>query len=154
MKARDFLAPPHDLLDFAPDALPLALDLDGLQPCQLAQTDLEDVLGLDVGEAEGRDQVGLRVVGLADDADGLLILRDEMPRSLASCYENLVLYLDHIARAYGRQGAAQRQARALRARLENSRMEEIFQQGLHEFIGEFIDSNNRLGAEITEQYLM
>src|SRR6187397_108521 len=34
----------------------------------------------------------------------LLILRDEMPRSLASCYENLVLYLDHIARAYGRQG--------------------------------------------------
>jgi uncharacterized alpha-E superfamily protein len=84
----------------------------------------------------------------------LLILRDEMPRSLASCYENLVLYLDHIARAYGRQGAAQRQARALRARLENSRMEEIFQQGLHEFIGEFIDNNNRLGAAITEQYLM
>src|SRR6202035_6085520 len=29
----------------------------------------------------------------------LLILRDELPRSLASCYENLVLYLDHIARA-------------------------------------------------------
>ena len=58
----------------------------------------------------------------------LLILRDEMPRSLASCYENLVRYLDHIARAYGRQGPAQRQARAIRARLENSRMEEIFQQ--------------------------
>ena len=51
-----------------------------------------------------------------------------MPRSLASCYENLVRYLDHIARAYGRQGPAQRQARAVRARLENSRMEEIFQQ--------------------------
>src|SRR6187431_3811347 len=76
----------------------------------------------------------------------LLILRDEMPRSLASCYENLVLYLDHIGRAYGRQGPAQRQARAVRARLENSRMEEIFQQGMHEFIGEFISSNNRLGA--------
>src|SRR6188472_3770918 len=84
----------------------------------------------------------------------LLILRDEMPRSLASCYENLVLYLDHIGRAYGRQGPAQRQARAVRARLENSRMEEIFQQGMHEFIGEFIDNNNRLGAAITEQYLM
>ena len=42
----------------------------------------------------------------------LLILNDEMPRSLASCYENLVRYLDHIARAYGRQGPAQRQARA------------------------------------------
>jgi uncharacterized alpha-E superfamily protein len=84
----------------------------------------------------------------------LLILRDEMPRSLASCYENLVLYLDHIGRAYGRQGPAQRQARAVRARLENSRMEEIFQQGMHEFIGEFIEDNNRLGAAITEQYLM
>jgi len=84
----------------------------------------------------------------------LLILRDEMPRSLASCYENLVDYLDHIARAYGRQGPAQHQARNVRARLENSRMEEIFQRGLHEFIGEFIDSNNRLGAAITEQYLM
>ena len=45
-------------------------------------------------------------------------------------------------------------ARAVRARLENSRMEEIFQQGMHEFIGEFIDNNNRLGAAITEQYLM
>ena len=33
----------------------------------------------------------------------LLILRDEMPRSLASCYENLVRYLDDIARAYGRR---------------------------------------------------
>src|SRR5262250_1979567 len=84
----------------------------------------------------------------------LLILKDELPRSLAACYENLVLYLDHIARAYGRQGPAQRQARAVRARLENSRMEEIFQQGMHEFISEFIDNNNRLGAAITEQYLM
>ena len=84
----------------------------------------------------------------------LLILQDEMPRSLASCYENLVRYLDEIARAYGRQGPAQRQARAIRARLENSRMEEIFQPGLHEFIDEFIADNNRLGAAITEQYLM
>jgi len=84
----------------------------------------------------------------------LLILRDEMPRSLASCYENLVLHLDHIARAYGRQGTAQRQARAVRARLENSGMEEIFQQGLHEFISQFIDDNNRLGVAISEQYLM
>ena len=43
---------------------------------------------------------------------------------------------------------------AIRTRLQNSRMEEIFQQGLHEFIGEFIAANNRLGAAITEQYLM
>jgi len=33
-------------------------------------------------------------------------------------------------------------------------MEEIFQQGLHEFISQFIDDNNRLGVAISEQYLM
>ena len=43
---------------------------------------------------------------------------------------------------------------AIRARLENSRMEEIFQGGLHEFIDEFIVDSNRLGAAVTEQYLM
>ncbi len=84
----------------------------------------------------------------------LLILKDEMPRSLASCYGNLVQNLDYISQAYGRQGPAQRQARAVRTKLQNSRMEEIFQQGLHEFIGDFISSNNRLGVAITEQYLM
>jgi uncharacterized alpha-E superfamily protein len=84
----------------------------------------------------------------------LLILKDEMPRSLASCCGNLVQNLDYIAQAYGRQGPAQRQARAVRTKLQNSRMEDIFQKGLHEFIGDFISSNNRLGAAITEQYLM
>ena len=84
----------------------------------------------------------------------LLILNDQMPRSLASCYENLARNLDQIARAYGRQGPAQRQARAVRARLENSRMDEIFQSGLHEFISGFVADNNRLGATIAQQYLM
>jgi uncharacterized alpha-E superfamily protein len=84
----------------------------------------------------------------------LLILRDEMPRSLASCYENLVQNADRIARAYGRQGPAQRQARTIRARLENSRIEQIFQEGLHEFLNNFIKDNNQFGAAVTQQYLV
>ncbi len=84
----------------------------------------------------------------------LLILNDQMPRSLASCYENLVRYLDAIAHGYGRQGATQRKARTVRTRLQNSRMDEIFQTGLHEFIGGFIADNNALGHAVTEQYLM
>src|SRR5215204_499743 len=84
----------------------------------------------------------------------LLILNDQMPRSLASCYENLVQHLDLIARAYGRQGPAQRQARAIRTRLQHSRMEEIFQRGLHECITEFVADNNRLGGTIADQYLV
>ena len=59
-----------------------------------------------------------------------------------------------VARAYGRQGPAQRQARATRTQIENSRMEEIFQRGLHEFIEDFIAANHRLGAAIAEQYLV
>ena len=84
----------------------------------------------------------------------LLMLRDEMPRSLASCYENLVQNLDRIAHAYGRQGPAQRQARTVRARLENSRIEGIFQAGLHEFIDSFVEDNNRLGTAVAQQYLL
>jgi uncharacterized alpha-E superfamily protein len=84
----------------------------------------------------------------------LLMLRDEMPRSLASCYENLVQNLDRIATAYGRQGPAQRQARTVRARLENSKIDQIFQTGLHEFIDAFVEDNNRLGTAVSQQYLL
>ena len=84
----------------------------------------------------------------------LLILNRQMPRSLASCYENISRYLDDLAQFYGRQGASQRAARAMLSRLGNSTMEEIFQSGLHEFIGSFIAENNRIGGAIAEQYLV
>src|SRR5215475_8171260 len=83
----------------------------------------------------------------------LLILNDSLPRSLASCYEATVRNLDAIAGAYNRQGPAQRHARGIRTRLQNSRMDGIFQRGLHEFIGEFIVENNRLGSLVTDQFL-
>lgn len=83
----------------------------------------------------------------------LLILNAQMPRSLAACYGNIVLYLDNLAQDYGMQGPAQRTARTMRAKLGNATIETIFQNGLHEFIVDFIDVNNRLGAAISEQYL-
>ncbi len=83
----------------------------------------------------------------------LLILRPEMPRSLISCYESIVRNLDSLARAHGRQGAAQRQARNMYGKLETMTMEHVFQGGLHEFIQSFISENNRLGSLISEQYL-
>jgi hypothetical protein len=52
--------------------LQLLLDLDRLQPRQLAQPDLEDVLGLAVAEPEALDQRRLGLVGVADDADHLV----------------------------------------------------------------------------------
>lgn len=84
----------------------------------------------------------------------LLILNDQLPRSLSSCYENMVQNLDRIATAYGRQGPAQRLARLIRTKLQNTRIEDVFQAGLHEFISDFIDENNRLGAVVTQQYLI
>src|SRR6201985_3355711 len=43
----------------------------------------------------------------------LLILNESLPRSLASCYGNLVRNLDQIGVAYSRQGPAQRHARGI-----------------------------------------
>jgi uncharacterized alpha-E superfamily protein len=77
-----------------------------------------------------------------------------MPRSLTSCYQNISRYLDDLAAYYGRQGASQRLARSSLTRLGNSRMDEIFQMGLHQYIDAFINDNNRLGGSITEQYLV
>jgi uncharacterized alpha-E superfamily protein len=84
----------------------------------------------------------------------LLILNRQMPRSLAASYENKVRWLDEIGGSYGRQGPAQRKARATLAMLENTRIESVFQGGLHEFISGFIVDNNALSSAIAEQYLV
>jgi uncharacterized alpha-E superfamily protein len=83
----------------------------------------------------------------------LLILNEQMPRSLASCYDNLVRYLDDLGGAYAQQGPSQRFSRAMRAKLINLDIEQIFQGGLHEFITEFLAENNKMGFAITKQYL-
>jgi uncharacterized alpha-E superfamily protein len=83
----------------------------------------------------------------------LLILRPEMPRSLISCYESVVRYLDRLAKTHGRQGPAQRHARAVYGKLETLSMEQVFQGGLHEFVESFISDNGRLGELVSEQFL-
>jgi uncharacterized alpha-E superfamily protein len=83
----------------------------------------------------------------------LLILRPEMPRSLISCYESVVRNLDRLGRSHGRQGQAQRHARAIFGKLEKATMESVFQNGLHEFIQDFIAENHRLSTLVSEQYL-
>ncbi len=84
----------------------------------------------------------------------LLILRKELPRSLISCYENIVYYLDAIGNAYGRSGPSQQQARAVLERLSNLSTDAIFKIGLHEFITAFVEDTDRLGQVINSQYLL
>lgn len=83
----------------------------------------------------------------------LLILREEMPRSLMGCYDNITANLDSISDLYGRQGESQRTARATYARLENANIDSIFSDGLHEFLSGFIARNNALADSIHSQYL-
>ena len=84
----------------------------------------------------------------------LLILKIEMPRSLIACYDNIVVFLDSIGRAYGVQGASQRHARQVMERLQTATTREIFQSGLHEFVTTFVEDNSRLGEAISAQYLL
>ncbi|GAB5511028.1 MAG: alpha-E domain-containing protein [Hyphomicrobiales bacterium] len=83
----------------------------------------------------------------------LLILNEAMPRSLSCCYGNITRNLDNLSKAYGRQGKAQRTARATHSRFRDRDIDSIFQAGLHEFVEDFIDRNNKLGVVIGEQYL-
>src|SRR5947209_6385806 len=84
----------------------------------------------------------------------LLILKQEMPRSLLACYDNLVRFLDEIGQAYGQQGPGQRHARQVMRRLEQASIKDIFQSGLHEFLTEFVEDNSRLGDILAQQYLL
>jgi uncharacterized alpha-E superfamily protein len=82
----------------------------------------------------------------------LLILREDMPRSLHHCYQNLIGTLDELA---GKKGLeCRRLAGHTYAGLKYGRIDRIFRSGLHEFLTSFIDSNNSLGMQIQEDFLM
>jgi len=83
----------------------------------------------------------------------LLILNRQIPRSLASCYEDIRRHLDLLADQSGKRGPAHRLAAAGHARLSNTNIDHIFSEGLHEFLTRFIVENNRLGEAIAAQYL-
>ena len=83
----------------------------------------------------------------------LLLLNRELPRSVASSYEVINASLDALAEQYGRSGPSQRLAVDITRRLETSRMDDLFQAGLHEFVGEILADNARLGRAVNEQYL-
>lgn len=84
----------------------------------------------------------------------LLILRQEMPRSLNACLDEANSLLEQLAAAYGTTGETQRLAGKLYSELRYGRIEQIFQDGLHEFLTDFISKNMDLGSEISKQYLI
>jgi uncharacterized alpha-E superfamily protein len=81
-----------------------------------------------------------------------LILNRQMPRSLHSCYEEIVSALDQLGGFYGSSNGCQSLAHETRRLLADGDMSAIFQSGLHEFLAEFIARNNRLGNVISSTY--
>ena len=81
-----------------------------------------------------------------------LILNPKMPRSLRSCYLEIVAALDGLAQLYGTRNRCHSLADATLMRLTTGEMTAIFQSGLHEFLSAFLASNNRLAAEIAATY--
>ena len=82
-----------------------------------------------------------------------LILNRQMPRSLRSCYEEIVPALDELGRFYGSRNGCHSRSRTRRCdMLADGDMNAIFQSGLHEFLADFIARNNRLGTEISTTY--
>jgi uncharacterized alpha-E superfamily protein len=82
-----------------------------------------------------------------------LILNRQCPRSLLASVQGLCDHLDALGGRYGRAGRAQTTARALLGELSEKRVEDLFEEGLHEFLTRFIESTAALSVAVADQYL-
>lgn len=82
-----------------------------------------------------------------------LILDDRFPRSLAFCLIEMRDNLSQLARMHGGQvGVADEAMRQADARLDGKTVEDIFDQGLHQFLTDFILASRGVANAIAEQY--
>ncbi len=81
-----------------------------------------------------------------------LILNGQMPRSLHYCYDKIVANLAYLEREYKQRLDAHDTAEATLKLLEKGSIKDVMDQGLHEFLEDFIGHNNRLGMQISEGY--
>ena len=81
-----------------------------------------------------------------------LILHQQMPRSLIFCSQKISDNLGYLERDYGVSNESCSKAKATIERLQNCTIDQIFDQGLHEFIEEFTKQNGELAAQIEQDY--
>jgi uncharacterized alpha-E superfamily protein len=81
-----------------------------------------------------------------------LMLREEMPRSLVFSYQWINTALEGLAQLHGHRYFCHELAAQSLSRLRASKMEDIFQSGLHEYIREFVKTNTNLSAAIAQTY--
>lgn len=82
----------------------------------------------------------------------LLILRDDMPRSLHRCM--LEVYEDLRAVANNQSNETERRAGELYAALHYGRIEDIFDMGLHEYLTDFLQRINDIGSRVGDDFLI
>jgi uncharacterized alpha-E superfamily protein len=82
----------------------------------------------------------------------LLILREDMPRSLAACMHEVVTNLRRVANE--QSGDTLRLAGRLRSDLQYGRIDEILATGLHAYLTQFLERVNALGAGISRDFLV
>ena len=84
----------------------------------------------------------------------LMILHPGVPRSLHFCLRQVDDNLASLSDAYGSRGEANRLAGEITAQLRYGRIDCIFEDGLHEFLTEFVTRTGRLSTEIGRQFLL
>jgi uncharacterized alpha-E superfamily protein len=82
----------------------------------------------------------------------LLILRPDMPRSLAACMNDVVANLQMVANEQSSETL--RRAGRLRSDLQYGRIDEILSTGLHAYLTAFLDRVNDLGVGISRDFLV
>ncbi|WP_417722784.1 alpha-E domain-containing protein [Salipiger sp.] len=83
----------------------------------------------------------------------LLILNRKFPRSLQSCVQWTCDHLDNIAENYSAATSAQEVAHQLLDELNRVTVDDIFDEGLHEFLARFMARNARLANTVHDAYL-
>jgi uncharacterized alpha-E superfamily protein len=82
----------------------------------------------------------------------LLILRPDMPRSLAACMNETVANLQLVANQ--QSGETLRRAGRLQSDLRYGRIDEILETGLHAYLTQFLDRVGDLGLGISRDFLV
>lgn len=82
----------------------------------------------------------------------LLILRWQNPRSLAACLEQVVDLLHKVRNS--QSGATELEARAILSELRDLEIEEIFEQGMHQYLTDFIARISALSVSISQHFLL
>ena len=82
-----------------------------------------------------------------------LILNLACPRALLYCVASAEEHLTELSRMSGGRSQANENAARLLGELAEARIEDVIDEGLHEFLGRFIMQNAALGQSIADSYL-